>query len=94
MKVTLNSFANIKDIIGEKTISVSLHAGAKLSDLFHYLHQHYGNEFDRQVRDQLSGELVPFLILINQKTFRSTSDMDAPLNEGDEITFMVPFDGG
>jgi molybdopterin converting factor small subunit len=94
MKVTLNTFANIKDIIGEKTISVSLQAGSKLLDLFHYLHQTYGNAFDRQVRDQLSGEIVPFLILINQKTFRSIADMDTLLNEGDEITIMIPFDGG
>ena len=78
----------------KKKISVSLQADSKLSDLFHYLHQKYGNDFDRQVRDQLSGEFVPFLILINQKTFRSIADMDTRLNEGDKITIMIPFDGG
>ena len=94
MKVTLNSFANIKDVIGKKQLSVELDPGAKLSDLFNFLRQKYGENFDRQVRDQISGELVPFLILINEKTYRSISDMETPLSEGDSVTIMIPFDGG
>lgn len=94
MKLTLNSFANIRDVIGKKTLSVNLAAGAKLSDLFDFLREEYGENFDRQVRDKISGDLVPFLILINNKTYRSTSDLDTPLSEGDVVTIMVPFDGG
>ena len=94
MKLTLNTFANIKDVIGTKHLSVELDPGAKLSDLFNFLRQEYGKNFDRQVRDQISGKLVPFLILINEKTYRSISDMETQLSEGDSITIMIPFDGG
>lgn len=94
MNVTLTSFANIRDVIGSKQIAVHLDPGASLSDLFKYLSQTYGKKFDRQVRDQITGELVPFLILINEKTYRSTSDMDTSLHEADVITIMIPFDGG
>ena len=94
MKVTLKSFANIRDVIGEKELAVELPAQAKLSDLFSYLRQTYGPNFDRQVRDQITDELVPFLILVNEKTYRSSTDMDTPLSEGDTVTIMIPFDGG
>jgi molybdopterin converting factor small subunit len=42
----------------------------------------------------MSGAIVPFLILINDKTYRTTTDLDASLNEGDTVTIMIPFDGG
>ena len=94
MKVTLKSFANIRDVIGERELMVELSPQATLSDLFSYLRQEYGPNFDRQIKDQISGELVPFLILINDKTFRSTVDMDTELSDGDTVTIMIPFDGG
>jgi molybdopterin converting factor small subunit len=94
MKVTLNTFANIRDIIGDRQVAVDLPRDAKLTDLFTYLTNTYGMNFDRQVRDQMSGLIVPFLILVNDKTFRSTTDMETLLHEGDVVTIMIPFDGG
>jgi len=94
VKITLNSFANIRDVLGRQSMPIDLAQGARLADLFEYLVREYGETFDRQIRDQLSRTVVPFLILINEKTYRSTSDMDAPLSDGDVVTFMIPFDGG
>lgn len=94
MKVTLNTFANIREVVGSRQLALELQTGARLGDLFEYLSKTYGKNFDLQVRDQSSGALVPFLILVNDKTFRSTSDMDALLHEGDVVTIMIPFDGG
>ncbi|MEI6125925.1 MAG: MoaD/ThiS family protein [Pseudomonadota bacterium] len=94
MKVTLTSFANIRDITGSKQIELYLDPEATLAELFCYLEKTYGGNFNRQVRDQITGELVPFLILINEKAYRSMSDMDTLLHEADDITIMIPFDGG
>jgi molybdopterin converting factor small subunit len=94
MKITLRSFANIRDVVGAKELPVDLGPKATLSDLFEFLEKEYGANFDRQVRDQISGKLVPFLILINDKTYRSISDMGTGLNESDVVTIMIPFDGG
>lgn len=94
MKLTLNTFANIRDVVGSRQLALDLQTGARLGDLFQYLTQTYGKNFDLQVRDQISGALVPFLILVNDKTFRSIADMDALLHEGDVVTIMIPFDGG
>jgi len=94
MQITLNSFANIRDVLGRKSVLIDLAQGARLADLFAYLVREHGEKFDRQVRDQLSREMVPFLILINEQAYRSTTDLDTPLSDGDVVTFMVPFDGG
>ncbi len=94
MRITLRSFANIRDVVGAKELPVDLDPQATLSDLFKFLKKEYGENFDRQVRDQISGNLVPFLILINDKTYRSIADMGTRLNESDVVTIMIPFDGG
>jgi molybdopterin converting factor small subunit len=94
MKITLNTFANIRDVVGSRQLALELQTGARLADLFELLGKTYGKKFDRQVRDQISGALVPFLILVNNQTYRSTADMDALLHEGDAVTIMIPFDGG
>ena len=94
MKVKLNSFANIRDVIGSKEISVELRPGAKIRDLFAFLKDKYGEQFEKQIKDQISGEIVPFLILVNDKTYRSIADMGVSLHDGDSVTIMIPFDGG
>ena len=94
MNITLKTFATIRDVVGGPERTVALTPGARLGDLLDTLTQIYGAPFDRQVRDQLTGHLVPFLILVNGTAFRSTQDLDHPLSEGDVVTFMIPFDGG
>ena len=94
MQIKLKTFANLKDVIGQKETTVELAPKANLSDLFVFLEKKYGDDFNRQVRDQLTKELVPFLILVNDKTYRSIADMDKPLSNGDVVTIMIPFDGG
>ncbi|MCX8042849.1 MAG: MoaD family protein [Desulfobacterota bacterium] len=94
MNITLKTFATIRDVVGAATLSIELPTGARLSDLFAHLTHTYGKNFDRQVRDQLTGAYVPFLILVNTTPYRSTHDIETPLHDGDVVTIMVPFDGG
>jgi MoaD family protein len=94
MKVTVRSFANIKDVLGAPEITAELPQAATLADLLRLLSGTYGPAFDRQVKDQTSGELVPFLILVNGATYRSVADMSVPVQDGDVVTLMIPFDGG
>jgi len=94
MKITLKTFANLKDLIGQKEITVDLAPKANIKDLFDFLFNTYGDSFDRQIRDQITKEIVPFLILVNDSTYRSVSDMDKSISDGDVVTIMIPFDGG
>ncbi len=94
MNITVKSFANIRDVLGTGELALDVNADTTLGGLFDVLKKQYGSAFDRQIRDQMTGAIVPFLILINDKTYRTTTDLDVLLSEGDAVTIMIPFDGG
>jgi hypothetical protein len=94
MKVTVKSFANIRDILGSAELGLDVAAGTTIGGLFVFLTRRCGAAFDRQIRDQMSGEIVPFLVMIDDTVYRTTTDMDVALHEGAAVTIMIPFDGG
>jgi len=94
VNITVKSFANIRDVVGTGELALNVSDDITLGGLFDVLHKKYGEAFDRQIRDQMTGAIVPFLILINDKTYRTTTDLDVSLSEGDAVTIMIPFDGG
>ena len=94
MKVKVKTFANLRDIVGKSEIEYEMEQGNTLGNLLENMCQRYGKSFEHQIRDLTTGAIVPFLLLINEKTFRSIADLNTPINEGDVITIMLPFDGG
>jgi len=94
LKVKVKTFATQRDIVGKSEIEYELAQGNTLGCLLESMCQKYGKSFEHHIRDRLTGAIIPFLLLINGKTFRSVTDLNTPLNEGDVITIMLPFDGG
>lgn len=94
MKVKVRTFANLRDILGKSEIEYEIEQGNSLGCLLQNMCQTYGKSFEHQIRDPLTGTIIPLLLLINGKVFRSVTDLDIPLNEGDVVTIMLPFDGG
>jgi molybdopterin converting factor small subunit len=94
MKILLQSFSNIKEVLGSGELEIELPPESCLTELFAELERRFGAAFNRQIRDQFTGEMVPFLILVNGKALRSTVDLSASLHNSDLVTIMIPFDGG
>jgi len=94
MKLKVKTFANLRDVVGKNEIEYEIDKGNTLGDLLEHMCQRYGRPFERQIKDHSTGAIVPFLLLINGKTFRSIADLSTPLSEGDVVTIMLPFDGG
>ena len=94
MLVKVRTFANLRDIVGNGEIDYELQQGNTLGALLESMCHQYGKSFEHQIKDQSTATIVPFLVLINGKTFRSVADLDTTLYEGDEVTIMLPFDGG
>ena len=94
MKVRVKTFATLRDVVGKSEIVHEIKPGSTLGYLLNDLCQKYGKQFENQIKDPSTDTIVPFLLLINGKTYRSVTDLDTPLNENDEITVMLPFDGG
>ena len=94
MLVKVRTFANLRDIVGGGEINYEIQQGHTLGYLLENMCQKYGKPFAHQIKDQSTGSIVPFLVLINERTYRSVADLNTPLSEGDVITIMLPFDGG
>lgn len=94
MFVKVRTFANLRDVVGSGEIEYELHQGTTLGCLLESMCQKYGKSFENQIKDHTTGTLVPFLLLINGRTYRSVADLETPLSESDIITIMLPFDGG
>jgi len=92
--VKVRTFANLRDVLGSGEIEYDLQQGNTLGCLLESMSQKYGTSFEHQIKDYATGALVPFLVLINDRTYRSVADLETPLNESDIITIMLPFDGG
>jgi MoaD family protein len=90
----VRTFANLRDVVGSGEIEYELHQGTTLGCLLESMCQKYGKSFENQIKDHTTGTLVPFLLLINGRTYRSVTDLQTPLSESDIITIMLPFDGG
>jgi MoaD family protein len=94
MKIKVKTFANLREIVGKSELDYEIEQDSTLGDLLDNMCQKYGESFERQIKDLSTGAIVPFLLLINEKTFRSIADLDTPITEGDVVTIMLPFDGG
>ncbi len=68
----------------------------KLSDLFDYYYDKYGDKFkeliwDRVKKDQFHKQLV---IILNGKTYRGKNFLETPLKDGDDLSFLYVYFGG
>lgn len=94
MLVKVRTFANLRDVVGKAEIDYDLNQGTTLGSLLESMCQKYGKSFEHQIKDHTTNALVPFLVLINGRTYRSVADLETPLHERDVVTIMLPFDGG
>ena len=94
MLVKVRTFANLRDIVGSGEVDYEIKEGNTLGSLLESMCRTYGKSFEHQIKDQSTAMIVPFLLLINGKTYRSVADLDTILHDGDVVTIMLPFDGG
>lgn len=93
-KVKVQSFAEIKDALGKDEIEVEVPDGSSIRDLFDRLAEIYGSPFEKQIWNTLTGEMEPFLVMLNGKTYSSLHEFDTKVKDGDEIAILLPVIGG
>ncbi|MFQ6110705.1 MAG: MoaD/ThiS family protein [Nitrospinota bacterium] len=92
--VKVNAYGCFKDALGAEEREYELKEGPTLADLFEVLKDAHGEPFARLLRDRLTGEVVPFLLMVNERVVRSQTGMSSPLSHGDTVTLMDPMVGG
>lgn len=93
-KVKIQSFAEIKDALGADEIEVEIDDGSALRDVFETMAEKYGSSFKDQIWNKLTGEMEPFLVMLNEKTYSSLHEFETKVNDGDEIAILLPVVGG
>lgn len=78
--MTLHCFSHVRDVLGERTLSITLPEPATTGDVLAHVRRLGG--------DRLGG--LPMRIALN----RDFVDEAAPLSEGDEIALIPPVQGG
>ena len=81
MQVLVKLFGGVREAVGEKELSVSLDAGARVEDLRSLL------AADHAVFDELGDRLAA---AVNFEVV----PLETPLQEGDEVAFLPPVSGG
>lgn len=95
MKVTVQYFGFIRNMLGTKREEFELREGALLSDVLNRIAKTYGEQFQREVfepgqRDVKTG----FAITVNGVLTGQLSGVNTPLNAGDSIILMTLASGG
>lgn len=80
MKITVKCFSHIKYALGKNKIIINLEAGADTGDL------------EQEIRVLAEGKLdgIKFVTALNQRYIK----IPAELQEGDEVAFIPPIQGG
>jgi molybdopterin synthase sulfur carrier subunit len=93
MKITLRTFADIREIVGTKEQELSLPEGVTVGALLGFL-----CEAHPALREKLfdpAGKLKPYMIILkNGRNITSLQQLDTAIDGGDVIAVFPPVAGG
>ncbi|GAA3554917.1 MoaD/ThiS family protein [Snuella lapsa] len=92
MDITLKFTAQIKDVVGKASDTVTVSNGTNLQELLTNLGMTYGDRFKTILFDEQGAYRHSNLIVIDQS--QVNYDDDVTLADGMEITLMSPISGG
>jgi molybdopterin converting factor small subunit len=92
-KVRVTGFTVVRDALGSSTVEVDVQQPETVRGTFDTLLKTY-QPLREVLLDPDTGEMAPFLIVLNQEAISSTLDMDRPVKTGDEIAIIFPIGGG
>ena len=93
-KVKVRTFSVIRDVLGADLVEVEVGTPETVGGLFAALVRKHGERFKNLIWDSNTGQMDPFLLVLNGAMIRSTVDMDRKITDGDEIAIIFPVGGG
>lgn len=96
--IKLKTFSVVRDVIGSDVVEVEVEKPATVRRLFDALFERYGEPLKKKFflpgSNSGSGDMVAFLMRLNDEAITSTFDMDRELSDGDEVAVIFPVGGG
>jgi len=92
--VTVKGFSVIRDVFGANAVEVAVGPPETVKEVLAALLEKFGEPLKKVLVEPDTGELTPFLLVLNGEAISSTLDTGRSVQTGDEITLIFPIGGG
>jgi MoaD family protein, archaeal len=92
--VRVKGFSVIRDVFGAGEVEIEVGRPETVKATLDALLQTYGEPLKKVLVDPATGEMTPFLLVLNGEAISSTLDIDRTVKTGDEVTLIFPIGGG
>lgn len=93
-KIKVKGFSVIRDVFGATEVALEVGHPETVKAVLDALLQRYGEPLKKVLVDPDTGEMTPFLLVLNGEAISSTLDTGRPVKTGDEMTLIFPIGGG
>jgi MoaD family protein len=93
-KLSVKGFSVIRDVLGANVVEIDVDHPETVKGTFDALLKKYGSPLKEVLVDPATGEMTPFLVVLNGEVISSTLDVDKPVKDGDEFVLIFPIGGG
>ena len=92
--VRVKGFSVIRDVFGAAEVEIEVGHPETVQGALDALLRKYGEPLRKVLVDPATGEMTPFLLVLNGEAVSSTLDPDRAVKTGDEVTLIFPIGGG
>jgi MoaD family protein len=92
--VKVKGFSVIRDVFDASVVEVEVGPPETVRKALAALLEKFGEPLRKVLIEPDTGEMTPFLLVLNGEAISSTLDIDRPVKTGDEITLIFPIGGG
>lgn len=95
MRITLKTYSVLRGVIGKPELVMEIDDGSTIEDLFSFLIERSGEEFERETGSDLKGSLGRnFNVYLGGRLVYPAEYPQTKLQDEDEVIIMRPIGGG
>lgn len=92
--VRVKVFSVLRDALGAGVVEVDVGPLDTVQGLFNAMFAKYSKRLRDVLVDPETGEMTPFMLIVNGEAISSTLDRERRVKDGDEISIIFPIGGG
>jgi len=93
-RVTVRGFTVVRDALGADVVEVDVPPPETVQALLDALLRQHDGALREVLCEPASGQMAPFLMVLNEEIISSTLDLDRAVKSGDAVSIIFPIGGG